>query len=111
MIKYQNKRGGLVLLKNIKSQEIQYDGLVTCIQSLQEAVGLETTLNQQLLELHDLVSKNKDPNFENFIDNEFLKQQVDVIKELGDKVSQLKNLGDSGGSLNEYLFDQNLLNQ
>ena len=40
------------------------------------ALQLERDVNQSLLELHDLAEKNADAQFSDFIEGEFLKEQV-----------------------------------
>ena len=62
-------------------------------------------VKQALLELHGVASSRNDSNLCDFIESEYLNEQVDAIKELGDKIAQLKR---AGPGLGEYLFDQKL---
>lgn len=50
LMKYQNKRGGRVLLKDIQRPEKDEWG--TPLQALQTALALEKNVNQSLLSLH-----------------------------------------------------------
>jgi ferritin heavy chain len=43
-----------------------------------------------------------------FIENEFLQEQVDAIKEIGDHVTNLKRVGEG---LGVYMFDKQLSEQ
>ncbi|CAG2179282.1 unnamed protein product, partial [Oppiella nova] len=51
-------------------------------------------------------AKTNDPEFTDFIESEFLHEQVDDIKKLGDHVTNLKRVGPG---LGEYLFDKQTL--
>ena len=42
----------------------------------------------------------------NFLEREFLDEQIQVIKKLGDFVTNLKRLGVPGNGVGEYLFDK-----
>ena len=103
-MKFQNKRGGSVLLKDV--QRPDKDEWGTGLDALQTALALEKTVNQALLDLHGVAGKHNDANLSDFLESEFLNEQVDAIKELGDKITQLNRAGPAG--LGEYLFDQKL---
>ena len=45
-----------------------------------------------------------------FLEREYLGEQVDAIKQLGDFVTNLKRLGVPGNGVGEYLFDKLTLN-
>ncbi len=75
------------------------NGLVT-------ALALEKKVNQSLLDLHALASKHSDAHLADYLEGEFLGEQVDAIKEYGDMITKLKRAGPEG--LGEYLFDKDL---
>eukprot|EP00094_Tigriopus_californicus_P003506 TCALIF_03372-PA protein Name:"Similar to Soma ferritin (Lymnaea stagnalis)" AED:0.34 eAED:0.34 QI:0/0/0/0.5/1/1/2/0/63 len=52
---------------------------------------------QSLLNLHEMASKHGDAHLCDFLESEFLTEQVEGIKELGDWVSKLKRAGDGIG--------------
>ena len=102
-MKYQNKRGGSVVLKDI--QRPDNDSWGTGLDALQTALELEKKVNQSLLDLHAVGGSHNDANLCDFLESEYLQEQVDAIKELGDKITELKR---AGPGLGEYLFDQKL---
>lgn len=61
---------------------------------------------QSLLQLHGFSSTHNDPNFSDFLENEFLQEQVDSIKEIANYVTNLKRVGEG---LGVYMFDSKLL--
>lgn len=63
----------------------------------------ENFLFQSLLELHALGGVHNDPNFVDFLETEFLHEQVDAIKEISDYVTNLERVGDG---LGVYMFDK-----
>jgi ferritin heavy chain len=103
-MKFQNKRGGSVVLQDV--QKPDKDSWGTGLEALETALDLEKKVNQSLLDLHLLAGGHNDANLCDFLESEFLNEQVEAIKELGDKISQLKRAGPEG--LGEYLFDQKL---
>ena len=103
-MKYLNKRGGRIVLQDVKRPEKTEWG--TGLDGLQAALDLEKKVNQSLLELHALASKHDDAHLTDYLEGEFLEEQVEAIKDLGDKITKLKRAGPGG--LGEYLFDKDL---
>ena len=66
---------------------------------------MEKAVNEQLLRLHKVAADNNDPQFTDFLEGEFLKEQVDSEKQLADYITQIKRAGEG---LGVYLFDKNL---
>lgn len=60
---------------------------------------------QSLLEMHALASQHNDPNLLDFLETEYLKEQVDSINELANHITKLKRVGDG---LGVHIFDQEL---
>ena len=104
LMKYLNKRGGRVVLSDIKRPENDEWG--NGLSALQTALDLEKKVNQSLLDLHAVGTDKNDPQFCDFLEGEFLEEQVEAIKELGDMITKLKRAGPDG--LGEYLFDKDL---
>lgn len=100
---YQNKRGGNVVFKDIQRPEKDTWG--SGLEAMETALALEKNVNQSLLDMHGLASNHNDAHLTNFLEEHFLDEQVDAIKDLGEKVTQLKR---AGPGLGEYLFDQKL---
>jgi ferritin heavy chain len=103
-MKYINKRGGRVVLKNIEkpAQDSWGNGL----EAMQTALELEKKVNASLLRLHALATEKDDAHFTDFLEAEYLDEQVEASKELGGYVTQLKRVGPG---LGEHLFDKQLL--
>lgn len=70
-----------------------------------KALSLEKEVNQSLLDLHALSSSKNDAHFNDFLESEFLDEQVNASKELGDMLTQMKR---AGPGIGEYLFDKEL---
>jgi len=98
---YQNKRGGRIVLHDIKKPELNGSG--TALEIMELALALEKEVNKALLELHATASAANDPHFTNFLEDQYLDEQVESIKELSDYITNLKRVGPD---LGVYLFDK-----
>nr|6I9P_A Chain A, Ferritin, middle subunit [Aquarana catesbeiana]6I9T_A Chain A, Ferritin, middle subunit [Aquarana catesbeiana]6IAF_A Chain A, Ferritin, middle subunit [Aquarana catesbeiana]6IAJ_A Chain A, Ferritin, middle subunit [Aquarana catesbeiana] len=103
-MKYQNKRGGRVVLQDIKKPERDEWG--NTLEAMQAALQLEKTVNQALLDLHKLATDKVDPHLCDFLESEYLEEQVKDIKRIGDFITNLKRLGLPENGMGEYLFDK-----
>ncbi|XP_070567215.1 soma ferritin-like [Ptychodera flava] len=104
LMKFQNKRGGRIVLQNISKPERDEWG--TGLEAMQAALALEKNVNQALLDLHKIADSHGDAQMCDFIETEYLTEQVDAIKELSDHVTNLKRVG---SGLGEYMFDKETL--
>ncbi|XP_056004466.1 soma ferritin-like [Ostrea edulis] len=73
------------------------------LMALEDTLVLERAVNDFLLKLHQ--AHDDDAHLSHVLEHEYLDEQVNAIKELGDKISQLKR---AGKGLGEYLFDQKM---
>ncbi|KAL8580223.1 hypothetical protein ACOMHN_040004 [Nucella lapillus] len=103
LMKFQNQRGGRVVLQDIRKPDRDEWG--TGLDAMQVALGLEKSVNQALLDLHEVASNHKDAQMMDFLEGNYLQEQVESIKEIGDYITNLKRVGTG---LGEYLFDKNL---
>jgi len=103
LMKYQNSRGGRVVLQNIQKPE--RDDWGTGLEAMQAALALEKNVNQTLLDLSGLAANHNDPQMADFLDH-YLEEQVESIKQLSDYVTNLKRVGPG---LGEYMFDKETL--
>lgn len=101
-IDYVNQRGGRVTFSPIAQPE---KSEWSPMSSLTEALALEKLVNQKLLDVHTVATTSNDPQLCDFLESEFLKEQVEAIKKLADLITQLKRAGEGLGT---YLFDKNL---
>ncbi len=103
LMKYMNDRGGRVFLKEVSKPEKDEWG--TAIDALQIALNLEKEVNQSLLNLHGLGSTNTDPHLCDFLETEYLQEQVKSIKYLSELITKCKR---AGPGLGEYMIDREL---
>lgn len=104
LMKFQNQRGGRIVLQDIKKPERDEWG--SGLEAMQAALALEKQVNQALLDLHATAGANNDAQMCDFIETHYLTEQVEAIKQLGDYVTNLKRVGTGMG---EYLFDKHTL--
>ena len=118
-IDYQNKRGGMVKFNNIEDVNLDYlnnnikkkenvNSLDenNILLSFKKALMMEEYIYENLLELHKVGEVHNDPQLCNFIEGEFLEEQITAIYELEKIISQLKLIGDNGHGL--WDFNKNL---
>ncbi|XP_020828907.1 ferritin heavy chain A-like [Phascolarctos cinereus] len=103
-LKYLNKRGGHIVLQDIKKPE--RDDWRNSLEVLEIVLQMEKKINQALLNLHNLAMEKSDPHLCDFLEREYLDEQVTIIKCLGDYITNLRKLGVPGSGLGEYLFDK-----
>merc|ERR1739838_647879 len=88
LMKYQNKRGGRIVLQDIKKPSNDEWG--NGLEAMQVALQLEKSVNQALLDLHKIADGHGDAQMCDFIESEYLEEQVKAIKEISDHITQLK---------------------
>ncbi|KAG5040288.1 hypothetical protein JHK85_012764 [Glycine max] len=76
--------------------------------SMELALLLEKLTNEKLLNLHSVASKSNDAQLSDFIESEFLGEQVEAIKKISEYVAQLRRVGKGHGV---WHFDQMLLHE
>merc|ERR1712189_143054 len=89
LIKYQNKRGGKVVFQDIAKPSSMEWG--TPLDALEAALELKKTVNQSLLDLHK--ASDGDAHLCDFLEGEFLGEQVDAIKEISGWITKMKRAG------------------
>jgi len=102
-MKYQNMRGGRIVLQQIAKPS--QDEWTSPLEALSAALELERTVNQTLLGLHGVAGQHNDPQLCDFLETNFLEEQVHAIKELSDYVTRIKRVGKG---LGEHIFDKEL---
>jgi len=103
-MKFQNQRGGRIVLQNIQKPE--RDEWESGLVAMQAALALEKNVNQSLLDLHKLADSHGDAQFCDWIETHFLTEQVEAMKEMSDHITNLKRVGTG---LGEYMFDKETL--
>ncbi|XP_006893041.1 PREDICTED: ferritin light chain-like [Elephantulus edwardii] len=104
LLKLQNQRGGRVLFQDI--QKPSQDEWGETLDAMQAALALEKNLNQALLDLHAVGSAHTDPHLRDFLENHFLDEEVKLLKEVGDHLTNIRRLGGPQAGLHEYLFER-----
>merc|ERR1712055_768548 len=95
LMEYQTKRGGKVVFQDIAKPGSSEWG--TPLQAMEAALELEKTVNQSLLDMHKASDGKGDAHLCDFLEAEFLGEQVEGIKELGDMITKIKRAGDGLG--------------
>ncbi|KAI4899598.1 hypothetical protein NFI96_016503, partial [Prochilodus magdalenae] len=106
-LSFQNKRGGRIFFQDIKKPERNEWG--TGLEAMQFALQLEKKVNQALLDLHKIATDREDPHLCDFLESHYLKEQVEIIKKLGDHVTNLSKMDAGNNKMSEYLFDKHIL--
>jgi len=104
LMKFQNQRGGRIVLSDIKRPDNDEWG--SGLEAMEAALNLEKNVNQSLLDLHKVAENRGDDQMQDWIESHFLTEQVEAIKELSDHITNLKRVGPG---LGEYMFDKETL--
>lgn len=109
LMKYQNMRGGRVKLFSILMPPSEFEHVEKgdALYAMELALSLEKLVNEKLLNLHGVAERNNDVQLQEFVESEFLNEQVEAIKKIADYVTQLRMVGKGHGV---WHFDQMLLN-
>lgn len=102
-MKYQNLRGGAIKYADIRKPP--KENWSSPLEALEAALALERDVNQALLDLHSLADNHDDAQFCDFLEGEFLKEQVEAIKTITGMITNLKRVGPG---LGEYIFSKDL---
>ncbi|KAL4386960.1 hypothetical protein GQ457_09G030500 [Hibiscus cannabinus] len=110
LMEYQNKRGGKVKLQSILMPFSEFDHVEKgdALYAMELALSLEKLTNEKLLNLHTVAERNHDVQLTDFIEGEFLNEQVEAIKKISEFVAQLRRVGKGHGV---WHFDQMLLHE
>jgi len=106
LMKLQNQRGGTIKLVDIPRPKKDTWG--SPLEAMEAALSLEKEVNEALLALHRIGDSHGDAHFCDFIESEFLGEQVESIKQLSGFVTNLKRVGPG---LGEYIFDRETLQE
>jgi len=88
-IKYQNKRGGKVVFQDVAKPTTMEWG--SPLDALEAALELEKTVNQSLLDMHK--ASDGDAHLSDFLEENFLDEQVEGIKEISSFITKMKRAG------------------
>ncbi|KAF6038729.1 Fer3HCH [Bugula neritina] len=104
LIEYQNMRGGKVHLSTVPAPNTQEwdNGRAAMV----EALALEKKVNAALLRLHK--AAEDDPQMQDFLEANYLDEQVKSIRQLGGFVNQLTKVRETNPGLGEHIYDKEL---
>ena len=102
LICYINKRGGTVELQDIKAISITS---ITMLAAFELALSLELAVHKRLLAVHDIAAQVNDCHVMDFLEGEFLTEQVDAEDGLMRIITNIKR---TGPGLGEYLSDKDI---
>ncbi|KAK2647427.1 hypothetical protein Ddye_014916 [Dipteronia dyeriana] len=110
LMEYQNIRGGRVKLHCILMPHSDFEHVEKgdALYAMELALSLEKLTNEKLLKLHSVADRHNDPQMTDFIESEFLTEQVECIKKISEYVAQLRRVGKGHGV---WHFDQMLLHE
>lgn len=110
LIKYQNMRGGKVKFNNIENVDLNFlenidtnkNDILLCFE---KALEMEQKVYKSLLTLHKTGDEQNDAQFCDFIESEFLGEQLEANSILCKYISQIKKINNDGHGL--WNFAQN----
>jgi len=100
-IKFINLRGGRYVPQAIPEPEVKE--FSSALEALEYARKLEVAVNDSLLDLH--ATAEGDPQFQDFIESEYLGEQVEAINQISGLIRKLMR---AGPGLGEYHIDKEL---
>merc|ERR1712181_56325 len=95
LMEYQTKRGGRVVFQDVAKPTTMEWG--PPLEAMEAALELEKTVNQSLLDLHKVAGDKGDGHLCDFLESEYLVEQVEGIKAIGALITKMKRAGDGLG--------------
>jgi len=110
LMEYQNLRGGTVKLQSLLLPPLDFSGNSPgedALYAFEVALAMERLNNEKLLAMRVVAEESSDFQFGEFIEGQFLNEQVDDIRKMAIYVSQLRR---AGTGLGVFEFDRYLQN-
>merc|ERR1712110_625157 len=73
------------------------DEWTSALNAVEASLDLEKKVHEALLDLHKEADSHGDAQLTDFIEGEYLKEQVEAQKEIGDLITKMKRAGDTLG--------------
>mmetsp|Transcript_12734 Transcript_12734/g.34207 ORF Transcript_12734/g.34207 Transcript_12734/m.34207 type:complete len:351 (+) Transcript_12734:103-1155(+) len=102
-IEYLNLRGGRYTPLPIQQPDVTEFG--SALEAMEHALKMEINVNRALLKMHSVASEAGDAQFCDFLESNFLEEQVESINAIAKIVRQLMR---AGPGLGEYTVDKDL---
>ena len=113
-MEYQNMRGGTVSLDGIEKVNLDLssksDTKSDVLLALEKALDMEELVYKSLLNVHKVGDECSDPQFTDFIEGEYLEEQVKAVQDISKMISQVKRIGSDGHGLWNYVKSRLSLN-
>eukprot|EP01026_Neomeris_dumetosa_P055404 TRINITY_DN50377_c1_g1_i1.p2 TRINITY_DN50377_c1_g1~~TRINITY_DN50377_c1_g1_i1.p2 ORF type:complete len:246 (+),score=24.23 TRINITY_DN50377_c1_g1_i1:177-914(+) len=95
LMEYQNIRGGRVQLQSIMMPKMEFSDSDKgdALYAMELALSLEKLNYQKLMNVWSVADKYNDAQMQDFIEGEYLKQQVEDIKKTAQYVAILRRIG------------------
>ena len=106
LMEFQNRRGGRIVLNDVTKPERGEWGSV--LEAVESALELEKRVNQALLDVFKVAEKHGDAQMCDFIQHNFLSEQMESIKQFADYRAQLRSVGPG---LGQFQFDKMTFNR
>merc|ERR1712055_1598 len=103
LMENQAKRGGKVVLQNISKPSRMDWG--TPLEAITAVLELEKTVTETLQQIQTVAKEKYDFHLTDFIQQEFVVKKVNIIKEIGDIITNIKRVTDGTGL---FAVDQQL---
>ena len=88
-------RGGRVVLQNITKPNT--DDWESALSAVEASLELEKSVHESLLAMHKNAGEQGDAQLTDFLEGEYLKEQVEAQKEIGDLITKMKRAGNTVG--------------
>jgi len=97
-------RGADLNLSDIRTPNAT--AFTSVMAAMEHALEMEIHVTDSLLNMYDIATENNDPSLADFLDGNFIAEQVDSMDQLAHYVSVLERM--NGDAVGEYIFDENL---
>merc|ERR1719334_1969144 len=95
LINYQNMRGGRVVFQNVTKPNT--DDWESALSAVEASLELEKNVHESILAMHKNADEHGDAQLTDFLEGEYLKEQVEAQKEIGDLITKMKRAGETVG--------------
>jgi ferritin heavy chain len=111
LMKYQNKRGGRVKLLSIILPPMEFANSEKgdALYAMELTLSLEKLTTEKLYTLHKVAEEMHDVQLTDYIESEYLAEQIEAIKKVSEYVAQLRRIGQDGHGV--YYWDRVLLEE
>jgi len=103
LMNYQNQRGGVVKLGSIVPLTFELEKPNDIRDAFKLALEMEKEINQHLLNLHQVADNENDPQFCDYLEGNYLKEQVEAISEISKIISVLERFNGDQHAIWNYI--------